>query len=106
MQSQKRSTETRGHYINGHGFGGHVLTPVHLTYAAMTCSVFGADFDCIDPVRVKREVFLDCGHGGVRSLVGPDRINRTFPARGNAVIGAFPLVGTIRGMLLPFKLNM
>src|SRR5580692_5816730 len=67
-------------------------------------SIFDADFDGVDSVRVKREVLADRRYGGVRSLVSPDRVDRAFAAGRNAVVGAFALVGTIRLMRCSLQL--
>src|SRR5882757_5438682 len=72
---------------------------------AAAYSVFGADFDGVDPVRVKCQVFPDCRYGGIRSLVAPGGIDRAFPARRNAVIAALALEGTIRVMRRPLQLR-
>ena len=50
--------------------------------------LFDADFDGVDPVRVKSQVFPDCRYGCIGSLVGPDGVDRAFPPSRNAVIGA------------------
>src|SRR5439155_23287536 len=73
--------------------------------ARTACSVFDADFDGVDPVRIKRQVFPDCRYGGIRSLVGPDGVNRALPASRNAVIGALAFVGTIRLVRGPLQLS-
>ena len=69
----------------------------------LTAAVF--DFDGVDPVRVKRQVFPDCRYGGIRSLVGPDGVDRALSASRNAVIGALALVGTIRLVRGPLQLR-
>jgi Citrate synthase, C-terminal domain len=69
-------------------------------------SAFDADFDGVDPVGVKREIFPDGGYGGIRSLVGPDRVHRTFAAGRNAEVGAVAFVGTIRLVRCPLQLRL
>src|SRR6267154_3860530 len=63
------------------------------------------EFDGVDPVRVKRQVFPDCRYGDIRSFVAPDGVDRAFSAGRNAVISALALVGTIRLVRGPLQLR-
>ena len=60
-------------------------------------------FDRVDAVGVEGEMVRDRAHRRVGILVGPDGIDRAFPAERNAEIGAITLVRTIGRMIRPLE---
>src|SRR5712691_597449 len=63
--------------------------------------LLGDHFDCINPRRIKRQVFFNVGDCLVRFFVCPNGVFRFRTADGNAVVRTITLVRTIGVMLGP-----